>query len=114
MIFLATQPKPRYRPEHFFTEIKNATGLLLSGAVQKWLRAPSFNPPADGIALDGLRRGWAYIERATNNGAYAEARFLLMSASMQGGVNPRLHHGTLNHGKNIKYLKTSQTFHPCA
>jgi 4-hydroxybutyrate dehydrogenase len=77
--------------------------------------APSFNPPADGIALDGLRRGWAHIERATKNGADAEARFHLMSASMQGamafqkglgsvhslshslgGVNPRLHHGTLN------------------
>jgi 4-hydroxybutyrate dehydrogenase len=77
--------------------------------------APSFNPPADGIALDGLRRGWAHIERATQNGQDAEARFHLMSASMQGamafqkglgcvhslshslgGVNPRLHHGTLN------------------
>jgi 4-hydroxybutyrate dehydrogenase len=77
--------------------------------------APSFNPPADGIALDGLRRGWAYIERATTNGSDKEARFNLMSASMQGamafqkglgcvhslshslgGVNPRLHHGTLN------------------
>ena len=75
----------------------------------------AFNPPADGIALDGLRRGWAHIERATRNGADREARLNMMSASMQGamafqkglgcvhslshslgGINPRLHHGTLN------------------
>jgi alcohol dehydrogenase class IV len=75
----------------------------------------AFNPPADGIALDGLTRGWAHIEAATRNGQDAEARRQLMSASMQGamafqkglgcvhslshslgGVNPRLHHGTLN------------------
>ncbi len=73
------------------------------------------NPPADGIALDGLERGWAHIERATRDGSDREARFNLMSASMQGamafqkglgcvhslshslgGVDPRLHHGTLN------------------
>jgi 4-hydroxybutyrate dehydrogenase len=73
------------------------------------------NPPADGIALDGLERGWANIERATRDGSDREARFNLMSASMQGamafqkglgcvhslshslgGVDPRLHHGTLN------------------
>jgi alcohol dehydrogenase class IV len=75
----------------------------------------AFNPPADGIALDGLERGWAHIERATRDGSDREARFHLMSASMQGamafqkglgcvhslshslgGVDPRLHHGTLN------------------
>ena len=75
----------------------------------------AFNPPADGIALDGLERGWAHIERATKDGSDREARFNLMSASMQGamafqkglgcvhslshslgGVDPRLHHGTLN------------------
>jgi alcohol dehydrogenase class IV len=77
--------------------------------------APAVNPPADGIALDGLARGWAHIERATANGADRDARWAMMSASMQGamafqkglgcvhslshslgGVNPRLHHGTLN------------------
>jgi hypothetical protein len=75
----------------------------------------AFNPPADGIALDGLQRGWAHIERATRNGTDREARRNMMSASMQGAmafqkglgcvhslshalgaVNPRLHHGTLN------------------
>jgi hypothetical protein len=73
------------------------------------------NPPADGIGLDGLERGWSHIERATKNGQDREARFNLMSASMEGamafqkglgcvhslshslgGVDPRLHHGTLN------------------
>jgi hypothetical protein len=77
--------------------------------------APAVNPPADGIGLDGLARGWSHIERATNNGGDREARWNMMSASMQGamafqkglgcvhslshslgGVNPRLHHGTLN------------------
>ncbi len=41
----------------------------------------AFNPPADGIALDGLTRGWAHIEQATRNGSDRDAR---------------LHHGTLN------------------
>jgi alcohol dehydrogenase class IV len=77
--------------------------------------APAFNPPADGIALDGLQRGWSSIERATQDGMDREARLNMMSASMQGamafqkglgcvhslshslgGVDPRLHHGTLN------------------
>jgi hypothetical protein len=75
----------------------------------------AFNPPADGIALDGLARAWAHIERATRDGSDREARRQMMSASMQGalafqkglgcvhslshslgGVNPLLHHGTLN------------------
>jgi 4-hydroxybutyrate dehydrogenase len=92
-----------------------ATGMDAIAHCMETFMAPAFNPPADGIALDGLRRGWAYIERAMQNGADKEARFNLMSASMQGamafqkglgcvhslshslgGVNPRLHHGTLN------------------
>jgi 4-hydroxybutyrate dehydrogenase len=96
-------------------QLTAATGMdAIAHCIETFL-APSFNPPADGIALDGLRRGWAHIERATQNGADQEARFHLMSASMQGamafqkglgcvhslshslgGVNPRLHHGTLN------------------
>ena len=75
----------------------------------------SLNFPAEGIALDGLWRGWAHIERATKQPHDREARFHMMSASTQGamafqkglgavhslshalgGMNPRLHHGTLN------------------
>ena len=92
-----------------------ATGMdAIAHCMETFMAAP-FNPPADGIALDGLARGWAHIERATVNGQDREARLNMMSASMQGamafqkglgcvhslshslgGVNPRLHHGTLN------------------
>ena len=92
-----------------------ATGMdAIAHCMETFMAAP-FNPPADGIALDGLTRGWAHIERATTNGQDREARLNMMSASMQGamafqkglgcvhslshslgGVNPRLHHGTLN------------------
>ncbi|MBB1073693.1 iron-containing alcohol dehydrogenase [Rhodoferax sp. 4810] len=92
-----------------------ATGMDAIAHCMETYMAPAFNPPADGIALDGLRRGWAHIERATRDGSDREARLNMMSASMQGamafqkglgcvhslshslgGVNPRLHHGTLN------------------
>nr|WP_315226466.1 iron-containing alcohol dehydrogenase [uncultured Limnohabitans sp.] len=92
-----------------------ATGMdAIAHCMETFMAAP-FNPPADGIALDGLTRGWAHIERATNDGQDRDARLNMMSASMQGamafqkglgcvhslshslgGVNPRLHHGTLN------------------
>ena len=92
-----------------------ATGMdAIAHCMETFMAAP-FNPPADGIALDGLARGWAHIERATRDGQDREARLNMMSASAQGalafqkglgcvhslshslgGVNPRLHHGTLN------------------
>ncbi len=92
-----------------------ATGMDAIAHCMETFMAAAFNPPADGIALDGLARGWAHIERATRNGGDREARLNLMSASMQGamafqkglgcvhslshslgGADPRLHHGTLN------------------
>src|SRR5215213_9237295 len=92
-----------------------ATGMDAIAHCMETFMSAAVNPPADGIALDGLERGWANIERATRNGSDREARFNLMSASMQGamafqkglgcvhslshslgGVDPRLHHGTLN------------------
>jgi len=92
-----------------------ATGMDAIAHCLETFMAPAVNPPADGIGLDGLERGWAHIERATRNGADREARWQMMSASMQGamafqkglgcvhslshslgGVNPKLHHGTLN------------------
>jgi len=92
-----------------------ATGMDAIAHCMETFMAPAVNPPADGIGLDGLERGWAHIERATRDGSDREARFNLMSASMQGalafqkglgcvhslshslgGVDPRLHHGTLN------------------
>ncbi len=92
-----------------------ATGMDAIAHCMETFMSAAFNPPADGIALEGLRRGWAHIERATKDGSDREARMNMMSASMQGamafqkglgcvhslshslgGVNPRLHHGTLN------------------
>jgi 4-hydroxybutyrate dehydrogenase len=96
-----------------------ATGMdAIAHCIETFL-APAFNPPADGIALDGLERAWAHIERATHDGQDRDARLNMMSASMQGAmafqkglgcvhslshplgglvVNGRtgLHHGTLN------------------
>ncbi|VTU32719.1 1,3-propanediol dehydrogenase [Variovorax sp. PBS-H4] len=92
-----------------------ATGMDAIAHCMETFMSAAFNPPADGIALDGLQRAWNYIERATKDGSDREARLNLMSASMQGamafqkglgcvhslshslgGIDPRLHHGTLN------------------
>jgi len=92
-----------------------ATGMdAIAHCIETFL-APAFNPPADGIALEGLRRGWASVERATRDGSDRDARLDMMCASVHGamafqkglgcvhslshslgGINPRLHHGTLN------------------
>jgi 4-hydroxybutyrate dehydrogenase len=92
-----------------------ATGMDAIAHCMETFMSAAFNPPADGIALDGLERAWRHIERATKDGQDREARLNLMSASMQGamafqkglgcvhslshslgGIDPRLHHGTLN------------------
>jgi 4-hydroxybutyrate dehydrogenase len=92
-----------------------ATGMDAIAHCMETFMSDAVNPPADGIALDGLRRGWAHIERATWHGSDREARWQMMSCSMQGALafqkglgcvhslshamgaaDPRLHHGTLN------------------
>ena len=92
-----------------------ATGMDAIAHCMETFMSAAFNPPADGIALDGLERAWGHIERATRDGSDREARLNMMSASMQGalafqkglgcvhslshslgGIDPRLHHGTLN------------------
>ncbi len=92
-----------------------ATGMDAVAHCMETFMSAAFNPPADAIALDGLSRAWAHIERATHNGQDREARLMMMSASMQGamafqkglgcvhslshslgGISPWLHHGTLN------------------
>ncbi|MFZ5545668.1 MAG: iron-containing alcohol dehydrogenase [Pseudomonadota bacterium] len=92
-----------------------ATGMDAIAHCMETFMSAAVNPPADGIALDGLERGWAHIARATRDGGDREARWQMMSASMQGamafqkglgavhslshslgGANPKLHHGTLN------------------
>jgi alcohol dehydrogenase class IV len=92
-----------------------ATGMDAIAHCLETFMAPAFNPPADGIALDGLWRAWSWIAAATAEPGNREARLNMMSAAMQGalafqkglgcvhslshslgGYNPRLHHGTLN------------------
>jgi hypothetical protein len=92
-----------------------ATGMDAIAHCMETFMAPPYNPPADGIALDGLARGWAHIECATRDGSDRDARLQMMSTSAQGalafqkglgcvhslshslgGVDPKLHHGTLN------------------
>jgi 4-hydroxybutyrate dehydrogenase len=96
-----------------------ATGMdAIAHCVETFLSS-AFNPPADGIALDGLARAWRSIERVTADGGDLDARLDMMSASMQGALafqkglgavhslsHPlgglkingatNLHHGTLN------------------
>ncbi len=93
-----------------------ATGMdAVAHCIETFL-APAFNPPAEGIALDGLARGTAWIRTAVEDGRNREARRQMMSASMQGAMafqkglgavhslshalgsyrGTTLHHGTLN------------------
>jgi alcohol dehydrogenase class IV len=48
--------------------------------------SPADNPPADAIAIDGLARGVAHIERASSDGADRGARWEMMMASLEGGL----------------------------
>ncbi|MEO8523989.1 MAG: iron-containing alcohol dehydrogenase [Caldimonas sp.] len=92
-----------------------ATGMDAIAHCMETFMAPAVNPPADGIGIDGLERAWRHIARATRDGSDRDARWNMMSASMQGamafqkglgcvhslshslgGVDPKLHHGTLN------------------
>jgi len=93
-----------------------ATGMdALAHCIETFI-ASAVNPPADAIALDGLRRGIGHLERATRDGSDREARSNMMIAAFEGalafqkglgavhalshplGAVPgiSLHHGTLN------------------
>ncbi|KTR06275.1 4-hydroxybutyrate dehydrogenase [Aureimonas ureilytica] len=92
-----------------------ATGMdAISHCIETYLSA-AFNPPADGIALEGLRRAWAHLATATAEPDNRDARANMSIAATMGamcfqkglgcvhslshslgGLNPRLHHGTLN------------------
>ncbi|WP_034303396.1 iron-containing alcohol dehydrogenase [Herbaspirillum sp. RV1423] len=93
-----------------------ATGMdAVAHCIETYL-APSINPPAEAIALDGLRRAVKHIERATRDGKDSEARWNMLMAATEGalafqkglgavhalshplGAVPglSLHHGTLN------------------
>lgn len=93
-----------------------ATGMdAMAHCIETFL-APAVNPPAEAIAIDGLTRAAANIERATRNGQDRDARWNMMMASMEGALafqkglgavhalshplgalhDLKLHHGTLN------------------
>ncbi|EXL06512.1 4-hydroxybutyrate dehydrogenase [Brucella anthropi] len=93
-----------------------ATGMDAISHCLETFMAPSFNPPADAIALDGLRWGLRSIREATSDGKNADARRGMMVCALEGAMafqkglgavhaltHPlgairelNLHHGTLN------------------
>lgn len=93
-----------------------ATGMdAISHCLETYM-ASAVNPPADAIALDGLRRGLPAITRAFENGSDIDARWNMMMCALEGALafqkglgavhaltHPlgairelNLHHGTLN------------------
>lgn len=78
--------------------------------------ALAYNPPADGIALDGIARAALHLERAVHDGHDLTARREMMAAALDGALavqkglggvhamshalgaleDHQLHHGTLN------------------
>ncbi|MEM1048276.1 MAG: iron-containing alcohol dehydrogenase [Pseudomonadota bacterium] len=93
-----------------------ATGMdAITHCIEAFL-APTENPPADGVALDGLWRGWTALKRAVDDGSDRDARWNMMMASTEGALafikglgavhsmshaagrlsDLNLHHGTLN------------------
>lgn len=98
------------------TMMTAATGMdAITHCIEAFL-VPSPNPPAEGVALDGLWRGWRALPRAVADGSDRDARSEMMMCSVEGAhafikglgavhamshaagrikrVNP--HHGTLN------------------
>lgn len=93
-----------------------ATGMDAMSHCLETFMAPSFNPPADAIALHGLDAGLGAIERAVTDGSDRDARRDMMVCALEGAMafqkglgavhaltHPlgaihelNLHHGTLN------------------
>jgi 4-hydroxybutyrate dehydrogenase len=93
-----------------------ATGMdAVAHCIETFL-SPLVNPPAEAIALDGLARASAHLERAVRDGGDRQARWEMMMAAMEGAMafqkglgavhalshplgglhEVSLHHGTLN------------------
>ncbi len=95
-----------------------ATGMdAVTHCIEAFL-TPQINPPAEGVALDGLERAvrMGYLKRAVADGSDRQARWHMMMASTEGALaftkglgavhamahaagrlhDLRLHHGTLN------------------
>lgn len=48
--------------------------------------SPAVNPPADAIAIDGLKRLYAHIERAAGTGSDRDARWNMMMGALEGAI----------------------------
>lgn len=93
-----------------------ATGMdAVTHCIETYL-SPRNNPPAEAIALDGLKRSFASLQKATSDGRNLVARTDMMMAALEGGMTfqkglgavhsmshalgghktKKLHHGTLN------------------
>ncbi len=93
-----------------------ATGMdAITHCIEAFL-TPTVNPPAEGVALDGLWRGWRHLPRSVRDGQDREARWQMMMCSTEGALafvkglgavhamshaagrikHLNLHHGTLN------------------
>ncbi|MCG8492144.1 MAG: iron-containing alcohol dehydrogenase [Sneathiellales bacterium] len=93
-----------------------ATGMdAITHCIEAFL-VPAANPPADGVALDGLWRGWRNLPKAVKDGSDRDARWEMMMCSTEGALafikglgavhalshavgrikRLNLHHGTLN------------------
>jgi len=63
-----------------------ATGMdALSHCVETYC-SPAVNPPADAIAIDGLKRLYAHIERAADEGQDRDARWNMMMGAVEGAI----------------------------
>jgi alcohol dehydrogenase class IV len=63
-----------------------AAGMdALTHCIEAWL-GTTWNPPADGMALDGARRAAAWLPRAVADGQDIEARRELLAAALNAGL----------------------------
>ena len=63
-----------------------ATGMDALGHCIEGFLSNVSNPPLEAVALDGIRRVAAYIERAYADGGDREARWHMMMAALEGGM----------------------------
>jgi len=67
-------------------EVTAAAGMdVIVHCVETYL-STTWNPPADGMALDGLRRAARWIDRAVTAGGDHEARREMMAAALNGAL----------------------------
>lgn len=63
-----------------------AAGMdALTHCIEAYL-GTAWNPPADGIAIDGARRAIDWLERAVNDGGDLEARREMLAAALNAGL----------------------------